>query len=67
MKSITVLSTLACALCLGQALISTISAQTPAKGSESNPVVTISTGQLRGSLTSDGVAVFKNIPFAQPP
>jgi len=35
-----------------------------AKGSESNPVVTISTGQLRGSLTADGVAVFKNIPFA---
>ena len=67
MKSIKVLSTLACALCLGQALISASSAQTPAKGSASNPIVSISTGQLRGSLTADGVAVFKNIPFAQPP
>jgi len=43
MKSIKVLTTLVCALCMGQALISTSSAQTPAKGSESNPVVTIST------------------------
>ena len=67
MKSIKVLSMLACALCLGQALISASSAQTPAKGSGSNPIVSISTGQLRGSLTADGVAVFKNIPFAQPP
>jgi para-nitrobenzyl esterase len=67
MKSIKVLGILACALWLGVVLISTSSAQTPAKGSESNPVVAISTGQLRGSLTADGVAVFKNIPFAQPP
>ena len=37
------------------------------KSRESDPVVSISTGQLRGSLTADGVAVFKNIPFAQPP
>jgi para-nitrobenzyl esterase len=33
----------------------------------SNPVVTIRTGMLRGSRTTDGGAVFKGIPFAQPP
>jgi para-nitrobenzyl esterase len=43
------------------------SAQAPAKAAGSDPIVSISTGQLRGSLTSDGGAVFKNIPFAQPP
>ena len=67
MKSIKELGTLACVLCLGQALILMISAQAPAKAAGSDPIVTISTGQLRGSLTSDGGAVFKNIPFAQPP
>lgn len=67
MKVIRVLGMLGCLLCLQQALMLTSSAQSPAKGSESNPIVTISTGQLRGGLTSDGVAVFKNIPFAQPP
>jgi para-nitrobenzyl esterase len=30
-------------------------------------VATVSGGELRGSLTYDGVAVFKNIPFAEPP
>ena len=59
--------TLACILCFGQALIPAMSAQAPSKAAASNPVVSISTGQLRGSLTADGVAVFKNIPFAQPP
>jgi len=58
MKLTKKLGTLACVLCLGQAL-------TTAAGS--NPIVSISTGQLSGSLTADGVAVFKNIPFAQPP
>ncbi len=56
---------LTCIVCLGQALISAIYA--PAKAADPNPVVSIGTGQLRGSLTADGVAVFKNIPFAQPP
>ena len=56
MKSINVFGVLACVLCLGQAL---------AVGAD--PIVNISTGQLRGSLTSNGEAVFKNIPFAQPP
>ena len=54
-------------VCLWQALIPASSAQTPASAAGSNPIVSISTGQLRGSLTADGVAVFKNIPFAQPP
>jgi para-nitrobenzyl esterase len=58
---------LTCLLCLGQVFISAISAQAPPKAALSDPVVLISTGQLRGSLTADGVAVFKNIPFAQPP
>jgi para-nitrobenzyl esterase len=44
-------------------LLSTSSAQNPA----SAPVVSISTGQLRGSLIEGGGASFKNIPFAQPP
>ena len=43
------------------------SAATPENSAATNPVVTISTGQVRGSLTADGIAVFKNIPFAQPP
>jgi para-nitrobenzyl esterase len=62
MKSVNKSGTLACILCLGQAAMPAISAQ-----AASNPVVSISTGELRGSLTADGVAVFRNIPFAQPP
>ena len=42
-------------------------AQTPATSEQSLPVVSVNTGQLRGSLTAEGVAFFKNIPFAQPP
>ncbi len=67
MKSVKDSGTLACILCVGQALIPAMSAQAPAKVSTSNPVVSIGTGQLRGSLAAGGVAVFKNIPFAQPP
>ena len=58
MKSIKELGILASVLCLGQALT---------VGAGSEPIVSIGTGQLRGSLAADGVAVFKNIPFAQPP
>ena len=65
MKSIKVFGILACVLCLGLALIPTISA--PARAAGSDPIASIATGQLRGSLTADGVAAFKNIPFAQPP
>ncbi len=67
MKFIKIFGMLVCALCLGQVLMSASSAQKPTKSPESNPVVTIATGQLRGSVTAEGVAVFKNIPFAQPP
>ena len=62
MKSVNKSGTLACILCLGQAAMTAMLAQ-----AASNPVVSISTGELRGSVTADGVAVFKNIPFAQPP
>ncbi len=64
MKFVKPSGTLTWILCLGQAAIS---AQGTAKAAPSDPVVSIATGQLRGSLTSDGVAAFKNIPFAQPP
>jgi len=66
MKSIKV-GTLACALCMWQSSIPASSAQTPAGSAGSNPVVSVGAGQLRGGLTANGVAVFKNIPFAQPP
>jgi para-nitrobenzyl esterase len=61
MRSIKLSDILACSLCLG------FFAPSPVKAAGSDPVVTISTGQLRGSLTANGGAVFKNIPFAQPP
>jgi para-nitrobenzyl esterase len=67
MKSIEVSGILVCFLYLGQALIPASSAQAPAKAAGSDPIVSIGTGQLDGGLTADGVAVFKNIPFAQPP
>jgi para-nitrobenzyl esterase len=40
---------------------------TSSNAARSAPQVTVATGELRGSLTEDGVAVFKNIPFAAPP
>ena len=61
------LGALTCALCMWQTLIPASSAQTPAGTAGSDPVVSASAGQLRGALTANGVAVFKNIPFAQPP
>jgi para-nitrobenzyl esterase len=66
MKSIALFNALACALLLGQASISTSFAQ-PSTDSAAKPIATVSTGQLSGSLTYDGVAIFKNIPFAEPP
>jgi len=49
-------------LCAAQTLTPAVYAQTPAA-----PMVSISSGQLRGSSAEGNVAVFKNIPFAQPP
>ena len=60
MKLIALLSTLACVLSWGQVSVS-------ASPAASDPVVSVSTGKLRGSRTPDGGAVFKGIPFAQPP
>jgi len=66
MKSIALLGTLACVLWLQQASIPSCLAQ-PSTDSSPKPIATLSTGQLRGSLTYDGEAVFKDIPFAEPP
>jgi para-nitrobenzyl esterase len=62
-----IFGTLACVLCLVQAWIPAASAQAPASSAGSNPDVSVSSGKLRGSLNADGVAVFRNIPFAEPP
>ena len=60
MKSIAFAGTLACVLILAQA-------PAHAQSVASNSAVTVRTGALRGSIGASGVAVFKNIPFAQPP
>ena len=66
MKSIKVLSTLACVLGLGLASITASFAQ-PSTDSAAKPLANVGTGQVRGTLTYDGLAIFKNIPFAEPP
>jgi para-nitrobenzyl esterase len=66
MKSIAIICTLACLFCLEHAPSSTCFAQ-PSTDSSPKPIATVSTGQLRGNLTYDGVAIFKNIPFAEAP
>jgi para-nitrobenzyl esterase len=58
---------LVCLLTLGTASLPVVLAQVPEPATGSGPVVSISTGRLRGSASSGGGAVFKNIPFAQPP
>jgi len=67
LRLIRVLSAPACAFLIGQAITTSGWAQAAAKSAPSNPTVTIATGQLRGAITEAGIAVFKNIPFAQPP
>jgi len=57
----------ACTLSILQAMCLSGSAQTAASSAKPEPVVSVSTGQLRGGITPEGVAFFKNIPFAQPP
>ncbi len=79
MNTIRLCGSLAVCLCVAHVLTS---AQAPVRTSAaprpagtaalansltSDPVVTVSTGQLRGSRTADGVTTFKNIPFAAPP
>src|SRR6185437_15422243 len=65
MKSIKIVGTVVCALWLGQASIQGVAQ--PSTDSAKRPIATVSTGQLQGTLTYDGVAIFKNIPFAAPP
>jgi len=52
--------TFTCILCGAQYLGS-------ASFAVSNPTASVRSGKLRGSMTPDGGAVFKGIPFAQPP
>jgi para-nitrobenzyl esterase len=56
----------ACVLWMGQASMPAGLAQ-PSTGSAPMPIATISTGQLRGYLSHDGIAIFEDIPYAQPP
>jgi para-nitrobenzyl esterase len=44
-----------------------IAAAAMKNSTQSGPTVSIAAGKLRGHLTSDGGAVFRGIPFAQPP
>ena len=63
MKLFVAVCVLACtfsSVCRGQAPVSTSPVQ-------SSPITSIGTGKVRGSLTPEGGAVFKGIPFAQPP
>jgi para-nitrobenzyl esterase len=60
MKNIPLIITLCGAVCLGQVAI----AEGPAQYS---PMVSVHAGKLRGTRIPDGGAVFKGIPFAQPP
>ena len=38
-----------------------------ATAADSGPIVSVTGGQIRGALLDKGGAVFKGIPFAQPP
>jgi para-nitrobenzyl esterase len=66
MRSIRIFVTLVCVLLFGQASVQHGLAQS-STDSASKPIATVGAGQLRGSLTYDGVAIFKNVPFAEPP
>jgi para-nitrobenzyl esterase len=66
MKRLAILGPLACALIAWQAFTPSHAVQAQAP-SASAPIAKVANGQLRGSVTPNGVAVFKNIPFAEPP
>jgi para-nitrobenzyl esterase len=59
MKAKALLIVLACIFCWSQAV--------SAVAANSDPTITVRSGKLRGGVTADGGAVFKGIPFAQPP
>ena len=44
-----------------------ILAAIPATAADSGPIVVVTGGQVRGLLLDNGGAIFKGIPFAQPP
>ena len=60
MKFKALIVVLVCILCWSQASVA-------APPADSNPVVSVQAGKLRGATTAEGGAVFKGIPFAQPP
>jgi para-nitrobenzyl esterase len=60
MRLLALLSTLACTFFWGQGARAVNTAPL-------DPTVSVSAGKVRGSFTPDGGAVFKGIPFAQPP
>jgi para-nitrobenzyl esterase len=60
MKLVALFGVLACILTWGQEPVAV-------RAAEPGPTVSVSTGKVSGSLTQDGGAVFKGIPFAQPP
>ncbi|HEY5056932.1 MAG TPA: carboxylesterase family protein, partial [Acidobacteriaceae bacterium] len=60
MRLLTIFAILTLLACSESALAS-------APPGETGPSVSISAGKLRGALTPQGEAVFKGIPFAQPP
>jgi len=66
MKLFALVSMIACVVWMDQTLTKPLLAQ-PSTDSAPKPTVALSFGELRGSLTYDGEAVFKNVPFAQPP
>jgi para-nitrobenzyl esterase len=57
MKTRAFLFVLAVSVCLSQAAMAV----------DAGPIVAVKTGRIRGGVTTDGGAVFKGIPFAQPP
>src|SRR5712692_3310709 len=52
---------------LGRAAVSIALLAMPASATDSAPTVAVTGGLVRGSLLAKGGAVFKGIPFAQPP
>src|SRR5262245_1969487 len=56
--------TIGCLLVIGSL---TAMSQTSTGSAQSAPTATVSGGRLQGALTRSGGAVFKGIPYAQPP
>src|SRR5919197_2893340 len=52
---------------LRSAAVSIVLVAMLASAEDSRPTVAVTGGRIRGAILKDGVAVFKGIPFAQPP